>query len=466
MLLIRHPPSYPQERAYILDVVLGEFLGLEFTAQAEERLDTEIALAQAPDGKRLLVSEGLFATPATLWLSSESLPARPLARWALAPEPLGSGLLEAELPILYGESLPAGSFYEELGRTARLGLDVFGSIFFQLTRYEEIADDTRDAHDRFPHEASLAHREGFLGRPLANEYLELLWAALERLGGSLQRRRHTFTERLSHDVDWPLHKPLSSPRLAKAMLGDVVRRRDAGLAGARLRARNARRRSDTAGDSYNSFDFIMDLSEQEGLRSAFYFQAGRTDARFDGTYSLEEPWIGALIRRIHERGHEIGLHPSYATFRDPLAILSEREVLAGVCERLGVLQPQWGGRQHFLRWENPTTWRGWEQAGLAYDSSLGFSHAAGFRCGVCFEYPVFDLRERRRLRLRERPLVAMEMAVIDGPGTSERAAVESIDALRRRCRHFGGEFTLLWHNSRLASRRERALYTASVRARN
>jgi len=206
----------------------------------------------------------------------------------------------------------------------------------------------------------------------------------------------------------------------------------------------------------------MDLSEERGLQSAFYFMAGRTDQRFDGSYELDDPVISALIRRIHERGHEIGLHPSYGTFREPSLIRAERDTLVRACDRLGVSQERWGGRQHFLRWENPVTWRAWEQADLTYDSSLGYSRHPGFRCGTCYEYPVFDLLAHRRLSLRERPLVVMDMSVIDTDGVPHRSAIGIVNCLRERCRMFGGQFTLLWHNSRLASSRERRLYRSTI----
>ncbi len=463
MLLVSYPRTYPAERAYALDVVLREFLGLEWEAHVQEGADAQITVAHTSDDARLVIADCLFTTPEPLWLTRESLPERPLARWNLDGEtPLASRLLSPELPVIYGRRLDTGSFYEQSAGEIRLGVDIFGGIFFQLTRYEEIVETSRDAHDRFPAEASLAHVEGFLDRPLVNEYIEILWTALERLWPGLPRKQHAFTERLSHDVDWPEHTPVSAPRMTKAAIGDLVRRRDGGLALARLRAMRARRRGDPAGDPYNTFDFIMDHSERRGLQSAFYFMAGATNTAFDGNYSLEDPWIGELIQRLHGRGHEIGLHPSYETFRDPDAVHAERDALVRACARLGVEQAEWGGRQHYLRWENPATWSAWEQAGLAYDSSLGFSHDPGFRCGVCFEYPVFDLSARRRLCLRERPLVVMEMALFHNSAISRQQGLEALERLRDRCKQFGGEFTLLWHNSRLVSRRERRLYAAAL----
>ncbi len=458
VLLVRHPATYEAERRYVLEVVLGEFMGLEWRARPDGEAGVEIVLAGQEDGPRLTVVDGLFGTPPHDWLAEASLPERPLRQWEPAAGGLPATLVAPEVPVLYGAELRNGTFLELTGDRITVGADLFGGIFFQLTRYEEMALSARDEHERFPAGASLAHREGFLRRPLVDEYVEILRRAIERLWPGLSPRRPAFRERLSHDVDWPTHAHSHEANLMKAIAGDIVRRRDVGLAAARLRALRGRLRRTLADDPYYSFDLIMDLSEERGLRSSFYFMAGRTDTRFDGIYSLEEHWVRDLIRRIHARGHEVGLHPSYGTFRDPSLIRGERDALVSACERLGVRQEGWGGRQHYLRWENPVTWRAWEEAELAYDSSLGYPRDPGFRCGTCCEYPVFDLLARRKLRLRELPLVVMEQAVIDSDG----ASMETIDRLRERCRMFGGQFTLLWHNSRLATARERRLYRTAL----
>ncbi|MBV9919204.1 MAG: polysaccharide deacetylase family protein [Solirubrobacterales bacterium] len=458
MLLIKHPDSYPAERAYVHEVVLSEFLGLRWRSEARPEGPVEL-VAPADGQRRLRIADVLFSTRPEQWLTAASLPARPLARWDVGASPLAPTLVSTQLPIVYGEE---PLYAEDPGRSISLGVDLLGSIFFQLSRYEEVAHNERDQHERFPAAAMLARQEGFLDRPLVNEYVEVLRSALTRLWPGFSTRRRSFALRLSHDVDWPTHARLSVPGAGKAMLGDLVRRRDPGLVPTRVATLRAQRRRRPSEDPYNTFDFIMDQSEVHGLRSAFYFMSGRSDPRYDSTYSLQSDWVSALLARVHERGHEIGLHPSYSTFRDPDRVHAEFGALLRACERLHISQTAWGGRQHFLRWENPTTWRAWARAGLDYDSSLGFSDAAGFRCGVCFEYPVFDLHERRELPLRERPLIVMEMAVIDGGPSRDSEALSAIALLRERCQRFGGEFTLLWHNSRLASPRERRLYAAAV----
>ncbi len=70
---------------------------------------------------------------------------------------------------------------------------------------------------------------------------------------------------------------------------------------------------------------------------------------------------------------------------------------------------------------------------------------------------------QKTLKLRERPLIAMECTVIDkrymALGTGE-AALEVFLSLKKTCQQFNGDFTLLWHNSRLVEVEERGLYEA------
>ena len=47
------------------------------------------------------------------------------------------------------------------------------------------------------------------------------------------------------------------------------------------------------------------------------------------------------------------------------------------------------GRQHFLRFEVPTTWQIWEDANMEWDSTMGYADKKGFRCGTCYSYGVF-----------------------------------------------------------------------------
>lgn len=459
MLHIRHPSGYLPERSYIYDVLFNEFLGLDYQMEMYAGQDVQITLQDDPEERVLIIPDLLFQTPELHWLAPAALPMQPLYWWNSAGFPGNPRLTSNLLPIIYGRAAGTQPLYQEVDADLILGPDLFGSIFFMLTRYEECVKQERDTLGRFPARAALAYQEDFLERPLVNEYLELLWAALTYLWPKLQRKPRSHRIYLSHDVDHPLctvGKPWT--RTLKSGLGDIVLRRDITLALQRVFTYLHTRHGPAGSDPCNTFDFIMDESEAYGRQSAFYFITDHSAGAIDGDYSIDHCWIRQLIRHIHERGHEVGLHPSYNTYRDPVQTERELQKLLQATAEEGICQAEWGGRQHYLRWENPTTWQNWADAGLGYDSTLSFAEQVGFRCGTCYEYPVFNLKTRQRLALRERPLIVMEASLFGYMHLAWEASLQKILCLNAICKQFDGDFTLLWHNNNLISNIQKQQY--------
>lgn len=466
VLLVRHPLGRQPERMYAFRVVLTEFLGLDFEAKQEERVDTLITVVGEDTGTGLSVSDSLFACAEDQWLQPTSLPTSPVVRWRVPAALLdGSGRIGETLPVIYPK-MPPPALLEATEHGARFHLDVFGSVFLLLTRYEEIAISERDSVDRFTSPLSLAGRDGFLERPLVNEYVETLWRVMSGLWPRLRRRSRAYRLLLSHDVDAVSVIELTPPQILRSLGADVLVRRDLPLAARRAAAYSIGRTrgNPVSYDPYDTTEFIMGVSERAGLASVFNFVAGTSERTFDPTYDLDQPWLRRFLRTIAARGHEIGIHPSYATYLNGPRTAEEFARLRRVCAEEGISQECWGGRQHYLRWRNPTTWQNWERCGLAYDSTLGFADHVGFRTGTCWEYPVFDLLERKQLNLRERPLVAMESSLLSYMKVSLLEAAQRMISLARVCRTHAGDFTLLWHGHMLVSRKAKDVYAEVVRA--
>ena len=340
--------------------------------------------------------------------------------------------------------------------------DILGLTYWMLSRSEEVDRMDLDKHGRFPAISSHAFRYGYLDRPIVDEWLHILGQVIERQWPGIGVKRHQFCMKVSHDVDYPSCSAfLSLKQLARLLTGDILRRRNLRTAGIAAEVWLLRSKKLHPADSMNTFDWIMDVSEKRGLRSAFYFICGRTVPAKDAQYEIEHPAMRHLLRSINERGHEIGLHPSYGSFQSSEIIVAEAERLRRVCADVGIMQDEWGGRMHYLRWEHPTTMFGLDRAGMTYDTTLSYADQSGFRCGTCFEYPSFDPVAGRVLHLRIRPLIAMECTVIAerymGFGIGEEA-YQKFSGLKHVCKAVGGCFTLLWHNSSFPSLAERKLY--------
>jgi hypothetical protein len=343
-----------------------------------------------------------------------------------------------------------------------ISYDILGLVYWMLSRQEEVNRTDLDGHGRFPAIASHAYKHGYLERPIVDEWLHILGQVIERTWPGIELKKHSFSIKVSHDVDEPSRYGFRRfPALARAMAGDIINKHDfkSPILASWIRLNTRSKLSSL--DPYNTFDWIMDVSEKHGLISAFYFICGRSMANFDADYELDHPAIRSLMLRIHNRGHEIGLHPSYATYRQPALLKAEADRLRKIAGEEGIKQSEWGGRMHYLRWENPTTMRAWSNAGMSYDSTLSYADRPGFRCGTCIEYPAFDPVAGEILPFRIRPLIAMECSVIADSYLSlglGSAALDKFMHLKNSCRAVGGCFTLLWHNSQFESNESKEIY--------
>ena len=340
--------------------------------------------------------------------------------------------------------------------------DILGLSYWLLTRLEEVGRTESDSHQRFPSASSHGFRNNYLDRPIVDEWLFILGQVIQCVWPQVELKRHNFQINVSHDVDRPsLYAFQSWSAIIRMMLSHLIKRQDLFSFVCAPRIKLANQSSLHKSDPFNTFELLMDLSEDYGLRSAFYFICGGTDRLYDADYEPEHPAIRHLMRRIYDRGHEIGLHPSYHTFLYPELIRNEADRLKRICRLEGIYQERWGGRMHYLRWRQPVTLRAWEAAGMDYDSTLGYPDRAGFRCGTCHEFPGFDPEYQKPLKLRIRPLILMESTVVK-PRGDYLDSIDVMNTIKDRCRLVQGSFNVLWHNSSITTQDERSAYLESI----
>jgi hypothetical protein len=342
-----------------------------------------------------------------------------------------------------------------------IGYDILGLTYWMLSRLEEIGRKDLDLHGRFPATASHAHKYAYLERPIVDEWLDIFGQVIRRTWPNLSITTHKSSVKVSHDVDSPSRYGFRTfAGILRAVTGDVVLRKNFGSPFIAPWVRYNTKNQLHSLDPDNTFNWIMDISEKCGMRSAFYFICGHTDPH-DADYKLEHPAIRDLMRRIDDRGHEIGLHPSYMTYQKPASIQNEASRLREIIKSENLNQSELGARMHYLRFEYPLTLNALDAAAISYDTTLGYADHSGFRCGTCFEYPAFDPVSQKSLVLRIRPLIAMEVSVFGSSymnlGVSEEAE-EKLISLRKTCRTVGGCFTLLWHNCQFDNVEKQRMY--------
>ena len=110
----------------------------------------------------------------------------------------GEFYTEGKLPVLYGAPTVIIKHQQ-----IDCSFDIFGSSFFIISRLEELIVKTRDKHDRFPATASFAYKNGFLDRPVVDEYADMLFNMLKRLDSSISKNSKKGRIVVTCDVDWP-----------------------------------------------------------------------------------------------------------------------------------------------------------------------------------------------------------------------------------------------------------------------
>ena len=419
------PNNNIEERKYIIDILLNEFLGLEFlVVVGNNSKDYEIVLE---NGNKLMVEDHFFNKFSNDlgYLKEENIPKNvKFSKNDFCPE--------ADIPIIYGTSN-----FQLKTSSLTCGLDIFASSFFMLTRWEEYVNKTRDKHNRFSAYTSLSYKNNFLDRPIVNEYVEMLWNMLKFLGCKQERKKRKFEFVLTHDVDHA-YKYASLVSGFREILGCIIKRKDLSLAyenslSKLLTHLNLKK------DPFDTYGYLMDISEQVGVRSYFFLHSSNY-SKYD---SDNDNFLKTIAQKVLKRGHFLGYHPSYNSYNNLEIFMEDKERIENIIECKLT-----SGRQHYLRFEVPTTWQVWEEAKMKWDSTLSYADKEGFRCGVCYPYSVFNIILRKKLNLKEKPLIAMEGSFTTyQPDIAPKEMRETILKLIKKVKKYNGEFVFLWHNS-------------------
>ena len=312
--------------------------------------------------------------------------------------------------------------------------DVVAATYYMLTRWEEAVISNRDEHNRFMAKDSLAYKCNFLHRPIVNEYVEILHQVLKSFGLKQSRICRKYKTIATHDVDRP-YLWGSTFQKVKSLGASMIIRRELIEIESRLRSVIKRQ------DPYDTFDHIMDKAESIDEKAYFFFMAGG-DTQYDDYYSLEEDRVAKLINKIKSRNHFIGIHPSYNTYNNKTELAKEIVKLEKVTKTNIV-----GSRQHFLRFDPLVTWDILDKSNIAWDSTMSYADKAGFRSGICYEYPVYDIKNRRQLSLKERPLIVMDTTLQKYEKLNSAEALIRVKDLQDEVKKYRGDFVFLWHNS-------------------
>lgn len=221
-------------------------------------------------------------------------------------------------------------------------------------------------------------------------------------------------------------------------------------------------------DPLHCYERWLKIEGEYGAKSTFFFWPGWETVRIhhakDPTYDLNdrvifdasECTVAEMIREIHHRGWEIGLHPSWYSYKDADDLKIQKAALE---KALG--DPIHSIRQHCLHYDIRITPRVHSDAGFKYDSTLGFNDNIGFRFGTCYPWKLFDLEAEKELPILEIPLIVQDVAMLNpfkGMRIDSKMALYYVQLISEEVEKVGGVLTLLWHPNEIINRESWKLY--------
>lgn len=367
--------------------------------------------------------------------------------WMYSPrEELKSVVPDFVVPFVGDSPLEAPLFTAVSHERIECAVDLLLAVLLTLSRWEESVATDRDCHGRFQSKQSVALKDGFLERPIVDEYGLAFEQVLTFLQPTWRPATRKLRAKISHDADH-VGIPFRGRNILKqlAYCGPLKAWHElwAWL-------------PECEPADLCAIREIVNVTRDHKLDSAVYWMSSAPSLQ-DSGYDPRHLKIQKVIGWLKAEGVECGVQPGYNTFRSPERLRREINLLREIFGDGPV-----GGRQHYLRW-CPDTWIHWEMCGLAYDSTVAYADHIGFRAGTCIPYQPWLLSLNRAADLLEIPLLVMDRTLLYYMGLNEETSVQAVRRCVQRCRQVGGVFTMVWHNNALLEPKYRSLYTKILR---
>ncbi len=307
--------------------------------------------------------------------------------------------------------------------------DPIATVFHVLTRYEEYASSQKDEHGRFPFEASVLHRFGWIEQCICDRIAQEI---IGFSGLEIESKKSNPTIVPTFDIDNTYaYKWKQGKRKFLSVCKDLVR-----FDIARLRERMEVTKGRK--DPYDTFDQIKEIAKQNEHVKLFWLVGD--SAEKDRNISIEHQGHQLLIQEMCAVA-EVNLHPSYASNGKQNTIDREKKRLEQVTGK--AIQCS---RQHFLRFQLPTTYRSLIACGFMHEYSMGFAEHVGFRAGTARSHHWFDVETNEKTSLIIHPFAYMDGTLNEYMKLSISESIEKIKQLYDEVAIYGGDFVFIWHN--------------------
>jgi hypothetical protein len=320
------------------------------------------------------------------------------------------------------------------------GFDIFAATFFLLSRYEEYLPHRKDKYGRFAHEQSVAFQNDFLHLPLINIWLEDFRVLLADKNPAFGKHSKTFSFLPTYDIDmaWSfLHKGWR--RNAGGIMLHILQLRF-GRAARRMAVLRHKK-----ADPYDAYEWMDGLHKQYGLRPVYFFLVAGENSKFDRNIDVRSTAFRQLVHDLASR-YETGLHPSWSSGDLPALLRKEKLTLEHISDKTIV-----HSRQHYIRFQLPSTYRYLIGLGIRDDHSMGYGSINGFRASYAGSYFWYDLKEEAQTELMLHPFCFMDANAYYEQHFHPDEAYDELMSFADTIKKVKGTMITVWHNSFLGT---------------
>jgi len=319
------------------------------------------------------------------------------------------------------------------------GFDIFSASFYLSSRYEEYNCNEKDEFDRFNSTSSILSKLNVLEYPLIDIWSINLLNRINAFYNSYINHNRQFSQTSTIDIDNAFafkHKGFF--RTTAASVKSLMTFKFSEF---KLRINVLLNKEE---DPYDTYDYLLNFHKQNNIQAIYFILLGDYRSK-DKNIKHTHFAIKQLLDKLKNQS-EIGIHPSFFSFKNPKQIKVEVERLNKIAEQTTSLS-----RNHFLRFSVSETYNHLLNIDITSDYSMGYHDAVGFRAGTCSSFKFFDIKNNKITNLKIIPFAYMDGVLKDRLKLNDKEAIEKIEMLKNRVEKIKGSFISIWHNESVSN---------------
>lgn len=329
----------------------------------------------------------------------------------------------------------------KLNDNKRLNFDLFSSVFFHLSRYEEYISKSTDEHNRYLYSESILYKNNIIDFPIVDAWIQ------------------QFSQLIKNELNIELKllpsviKPSIDIDSVYAYKGRGLLRQILGFGNSLIHLnfyeflKRLKVLINLENDPNDNFEYQFLQLKQHHLFANYFIQVGEY-GKYDKNININNKDFRNVILEIEKQGHIVGLHPSFQSYLNENVIKNELKSLVST-----IKHEVYHSRQHFLRFKLPQSFQDLHNLGIKYEYSMGYSEINGFRAGTGSSFYWFNLNKNEATNLLIVPFVWMDVACKNFLNMSHFEAEQEVLKYKKICRENNIDFSFVYHNESLSEHR-------------